>query len=337
MNTVKTISKFVLGAIAFLLVISLFLPSKVHVERTAIVKGSPETVYHLISNLPEWERWSPWHRIDPNMKLEYGTVKEGLGAEYSWKSEHDNVGNGSVKIVDAKPASYIKTNMNFMENGVAEAEYFLAPKPEGTEVRWTMDSDMGWNPIGRYFGLFMDGMIGKDYERGLHYLDSVAQIAKPAETFTMQLEMGTMPAQKLLLIKGTAPEAEIGKVLGEIYGKVQTAIKDNGLTMAGAPMALYDEPQGGVFTFEAGIPVDKKPEKALPKDVYYSELPTMPAAIAHFAGPYEKTAEAYPALEKLISEKGKTYGGKPMESYVSDPMEAKTPLDIKTDIYWPVK
>ena len=337
MNIVKIIAKYLLIVVGLLLVVSLFLPSKVHVERTALVKGSPETVYKLIANLKNWERWSPWHRIDPKMKLEYGAVFEGVGGEYAWKSTHSQVGNGSIKIVDAKQASYVKTDMNFMENGVANAEYFLSPKDGGTEVRWTMDSDMGWNPVGRYFGLFIEKMVGEDYEKGLHYLDSVAQITKPEATFTMNLEMGKMPAAKYLLVKGNAQEAEIGKTLGEIYGRIGAILKEQGMEMAGAPMAFYEEPQGGIFTFEAGIPISTKPGKPLPADVMFREMPEMEAAIAHFAGPYEKTAEAYPALEKLIQENRKTYAGNPMESYVSDPAEAKTPLDIKTDIYWPVK
>lgn len=336
MNTIKIILKWVGGIVLLLVVISFFLPSKVHVERKALVKAKPEVVYQLISNLPDWEKWSPWHRIDPKIKLTYGEIKEGKGASYSWTSDHSNVGNGSTLIEAAKPFEYIKTEMDFMENGKASAEYFLTKNPEGTEVRWTMDSDMGWNPIGRYVGLFMDKLIGPDYEKGLHYLDSVAQISHPRE-FDMKLEMGIRPAQKLLLIKSECKEEEISQKLGEIYGKIEAVLGPEKIQMIGAPMALYEEPANGVYKFEAGFPVDKKPMKSLPNGIYYLELPEMPAAIAHFFGPYEKTMEGYTALEKFITENGKSINGKPMESYISDPMEAKTPLDIKTDIIWPVK
>jgi len=39
--------------------------------------------------------------------------------------------------------------------------------------------DLGAGPIRRYFGLFMDGMIGPDYERGLGRLKTLAE-APPA-------------------------------------------------------------------------------------------------------------------------------------------------------------
>jgi hypothetical protein len=287
MNILKSILKILAGMVVLILIISFFLPSQIHVERTGLVKNNPETVFKLVNNLPDWEKWSPWHHIDPNMKIQYGEVKEGKGAYYSWTSDHKNVGNGKMTISDVKPTDYIKTEMDFMENGKGTAEFFLRPVEGGTEVKWTMDTDVGMNPIGRIFGLFMDKMIGPDYEKGLHNLDSVAQMVKPEE-FTIQLEMGTAPAQKLLLIKATAKEAEIGNKLGEIYGRITGLIGENGLQMAGAPLAIYETPQDGIFTFEAGIPVDKKPGKPLPKDVIYKETSEMEAAVCHFAGPTKK-------------------------------------------------
>lgn len=340
MQILKKILVFIVGLLVLLTVVSFFLPSKCHVERTALVKGSPETVYKLVSNLPNWERWSPWHRKDPNMKLEYGQLKEGAGAEYSWKSDHDEVGNGRIKIADVKSPSYVKCEMYFMDSDKpAYSEYFITPTPEGSQVKWTMDSDAGWNPMWRYMGLMMDKFVGKDYEQGLHNMDSVAQIAPVSSEadYKMDIEMGIMPAQKFLLIKATAKEAEIGNVLGKIYGEIGKVIGENGLKMAGAPMAFYDDPQDGTFTFEAGMPVDKKPAKPLPANVIYKEVAESPAIITHFAGPYEKTAAAYPAMEERMAKEGKSIAGKPMESYISDPAEAKTPLEIKTDIYWPVK
>ncbi|WP_254444454.1 MULTISPECIES: hypothetical protein [unclassified Ruegeria] len=37
----------------------------------------------------------------------------------------------------------------------------------GACVTWTVTSDMGFNPVFRIFGLFIDRMLGKTYELGL--------------------------------------------------------------------------------------------------------------------------------------------------------------------------
>ena len=40
----------------------------------------------------------------------------------------------------------------------------------GTRVTWTNEGDMGANPVNRYFGLFMDRLVGPDFEGGLKNL-----------------------------------------------------------------------------------------------------------------------------------------------------------------------
>jgi len=336
MKILKSILSILGGLILLALLISFFLPSKVHVERTAVVKGNPEVVFKLVNNLKDWEKWSPWHRLDAKMKIEYSEAVEGKGAHYSWKSDHSNVGNGKLTITESKPDEYVKTEMNFDE-GNGTGEFFLRPVDKGTEVKWTMDTDMGMNPIGKFMGLLMDNIIGADYEKGLHYLDSVAQITK-LDPYKMTLELGSSPATKIIVMKANGiKEAELGPKLGEIYGKIEPQLAASGLVMAGAPLAIYESPQDGLFTFEAGIPVDKAPTTKLPTGVFYKELPPSEAVICHFSGPYELTGAAYGALENFMKQKNKTVLSNPYESYVSDPMTAKNPLDIKTDIYWPVK
>ena len=44
---------------------------------------------------------------------------------------------------------------------------------DGAEVTWTVTSDMGLNPVFRIFGLFMDRMLGKTYERGLQNIKAL--------------------------------------------------------------------------------------------------------------------------------------------------------------------
>jgi effector-binding domain-containing protein len=334
MKTLLSIVKILFGVILLILVITFFLPSKVHVERTGIVKSSPETAFQLINNLQDWTQWSPWHRLDPNMKITYGPSKEGKGSYYEWTSEHDQVGNGKMTIAETKPVEYIKTEMNFMENGVATGEFFLRPVEGGTEVKWTMDSDMGMNPIGKLMGLFMDKWVGGDYERGLHYLDSVSQLQKPAAT-KMELEMGRVESLKLMLVKGTATEAEVGKTLEGIFGRLGELAVKEGIAITGVPVAIYEDPSNGTYAFEAGFPISSKPSKALPADVIYKETPASEAAICHFKGNPKSTPEAYQKMIGLIKEKGKAMAASPMEKYLSDGDENSADMEI--DIIWPVQ
>ena len=48
--------------------------------------------------------------------------------------------------------------------------FTLRPEGDGTQVTWAVDADLGFNPIARIMGRFMDGKLGPAYERGLHKL-----------------------------------------------------------------------------------------------------------------------------------------------------------------------
>ena len=41
-------------------------------------------------------------------------------------------------------------------------------------MTWTVTTDMGFNPVFRVFGLFMDRMLGKTYELGLKNINALA-------------------------------------------------------------------------------------------------------------------------------------------------------------------
>lgn len=66
-----------------LLFISFFLPSKSHVERSAILKAPAAVIHKSIADLHQWPNWSPWIRMDTNIVLEYQNNLIGKGASYS--------------------------------------------------------------------------------------------------------------------------------------------------------------------------------------------------------------------------------------------------------------
>jgi hypothetical protein len=51
----------------------------------------------------------------------------------------------------------------------------LEPAGAGTRVTWTNEGDMGTNPVNRYFGLFMDRLVGPDFEGGLKNLKTIVE------------------------------------------------------------------------------------------------------------------------------------------------------------------
>ena len=157
-------------------------PDKVHVERSAVIDAAPETVFGLISDFNQWERWSPWAKLDPNTK--YDISGEGVGHRMAWTSESRDVGSGSQEITELSPPHRMTTALDFGEMGKAKATFAIDAAGRSSKITWSLDTKMREGvpvlrqPMATFFGFFMEKWIGKSYEDGLADLKSVAETAQ---------------------------------------------------------------------------------------------------------------------------------------------------------------
>lgn len=174
----KVLVKILLGlviVVVLLAVVGFLLPREVHMERSIAVDATPNEVYQEINNFQNFNKWSPWAQIDPNTKYDYSGPASGVGAKMSWTSDHPDVGSGSQEIVESIPNQKVTNVLLFDGFEPSYASLIIEDAGNGSTVTWTFDGDMGNNPIGRYFGLFMEDMLGPQYEEGLSNLKMVVE------------------------------------------------------------------------------------------------------------------------------------------------------------------
>ena len=170
MKILKKILSIIVALVALLLVVSLFLPSKYHVERSLAMRAKPEAIIPFVVDLRLWPSWTAWNtERDPTLTFDYSGSRIGVGATSSWNGKQS--GTGTMTITSADPRTGAKYDLNF-EHGkyLSKGAITLEPAGDATKVVWTDDGDLGWSPIGRYFGLLMDKYMGPDFEAGLQKL-----------------------------------------------------------------------------------------------------------------------------------------------------------------------
>ncbi len=150
-------------------------PRHVIVERQISIAAPPEDVFPLVNSLQRGTEWSPWAERDPDMEVSFEGPEEGVGNIMSWASEVDTVGSGRQEIVESVENERVETALDFGGMGAARAWFILEPAGNGTNLTWGLDADMGNNPIGRWMGLMMDGLVGADYEAGLANIRALAE------------------------------------------------------------------------------------------------------------------------------------------------------------------
>jgi hypothetical protein len=68
----------------------------------------------------------------------------------------------------AEPGRRVACDLHSPDFGAASSgDLLLTPDGTGTKVTWTMNGDMGSNPLLRWMSLFGDRMVGADFEAGL--------------------------------------------------------------------------------------------------------------------------------------------------------------------------
>lgn len=156
------------GLIVFLLILPALLSSKCVITRSQVIKNSPDSTFNYISNLNNFTQWSPFLEREPSAKV---TVEgTGVGTKYSWAGE--KVGKGSMTIVGMQPNKQVDIKLEFTDpfQAVSSVNWVTEPADSGTKISWVYT----WDNIPyfkRLFTIGMDGMLGKDFEKGLSNLN----------------------------------------------------------------------------------------------------------------------------------------------------------------------
>jgi hypothetical protein len=185
-------------------------PNTYHVERSTRIDAPATVVFSQMEDFKAWGAWSPWDKLDPNMKKSYDGPPKGVGASYAWEG-NNKVGQGKMTIKDAKPPTSITYELQFIKPfaAVATTSFNLAPEGDkASKVTWAMDGNN--NLIGKVFSIFMnmDKTIGADFERGLAGLKTVSEAeAKKQSEAAAQAAKVEAEAAAVAAAKAQATEA----------------------------------------------------------------------------------------------------------------------------------
>lgn len=172
----RIIALVVVLALAGVLIYAATRPDTFSVQRSLAIKASPEKIFPLIENFHRWSEWSPYEKLDPEMKRSYTGPDSGPGAAYAWDGS-SKVGAGSMEILRTSVPGSIVIKLDFIRpiTGHNTATFTLVNAGDTTTVTWTMAGPSPY--ISKLMGLFfnMDQMIGKDFETGLANLKRIAE------------------------------------------------------------------------------------------------------------------------------------------------------------------
>lgn len=339
MKIIKGILLTLVALAAIAAAVGFLSPSKVHVERSILINAPSEIVHTQINDLHNWTKWSPWYRMDTAMKIEYNVIASGAGAGYKWNSNHEKVGNGDMTIT-ASTQDSISTAMNFMENGVATGNFIFSKADSGTKVTWTMDSDMGMNPIGRIFGLFMDKMLGPDFESGLANIKEVAEAvpAGPKKYRGFEVKEEDAADRTYIILKDSLGWDSIEAFCQKNTPAIYEAIGKAKLEIAGAAASLYFRWDSVSKTAIMAVAVPVVGDaKTKVKGFETFVLPAGKNLHIVYPGGYNGIGSAHYAMDDYMKENNFLQINPVVEEYVTGPDKEADSAKWVTNVYYRVK
>jgi len=165
------------GVIALFALVILVAPKDFHVERSITINRTSEQVFAYLKSLRRGEQWSPWHKLDPNIKMEYRGTDGTVGAVAAWAG-NEQVGEGEQEITAITEGERIDYELRFMKpmEGTSTSSLFTKKLDSGrTEVTWTMDghNEFPFNVLCLIFN--GKDMIGDQFDEGLNNLKTVIE------------------------------------------------------------------------------------------------------------------------------------------------------------------
>ena len=146
---------------------SYVLPASKTVSRRAVIKANAAEIYQLIVSTEGFQRFNPYSDTDQDLKISAFGPDSGVGAGFLFEGKE---GKGSQTVIAVEPNRQVQMEIDLGPMGKPVQTFSLNEQQDSTEVIWSTRSEFGLNPVGRVFGLFLDKMLGKTYERGLKNL-----------------------------------------------------------------------------------------------------------------------------------------------------------------------
>jgi effector-binding domain-containing protein/uncharacterized protein YndB with AHSA1/START domain len=316
----------------------LFLPSDVHVERSVTIDASPSKVYGYLLNIKKFNEWSPWSDIDPNTNYTYEGPESGVGAKMSWESDNEEVGSGTQWIAKVEENKLVHNKIEFEGfEGTSDAKLEIEPVEAGTQVTWGFDTEM--KGFGKIIGLFMDNMLGPQYEKGLGKLkENVESLPEYSVDITLEDVSGMNYLGIGRDLNMSMSDAEMSEIFGECYKKLGMAMGKNQIEPAGPPFAIYtkwDEETGEVSMI-AAMPVAEGSD-IQDDEIQKGEVKPCKAVKAVHVGAYSEMKPTYEDLDKYMKDNEMEAIGAPWEVYITDPAQETDTAKWVTHVYFPVE
>ena len=337
MRALRKIVLIVVGILVILVLVGFLLPSELSIQKSIRIATSEEVLFRKVSNMRNYNDWSPWFKQDPEAEYVFeGPEEGGPGSEIRWKGEVTK--EGKMMITRTVPYDSVFMEIYFgkdLKESASSNFYLSEVTPDSVEISWAFHMDMGAGPIGRYIGFFMKKEMATQYEIGLKELKSITESTPPPST--VDVELVQLEARQIIGILGHFNSySEASFSIKKSFNEVESFVASQQIDTPSYVTTYIALPEEGeAMDYIAGI--FREEEMSLPQNFVSHMMPSAQYLRAMHVGPHAGLSEAHAALGQALASGKYTLIGNTWEHYrVYAGVEADS-NQWQTDIYYPVR
>jgi hypothetical protein len=176
MQMIKGFLIAVTGLFIMITLVSLFIPSQVTVTRGVVVNAGAGKVFSVLHNFREWARWQPALKADP-AGLRFSNDSAGINSFCEWETHGKKNHFAFTALGDNRLTATLS------REGENEVVNTLRILPLGdsnsVQVEWKALTKLKWYPWEKFYGIFIEKMLGQGYEDALNGLKQYVEGLKP--------------------------------------------------------------------------------------------------------------------------------------------------------------
>lgn len=162
-----------LGAMAALIASR---PGTFHFERSGLINAPSEKIFPYLTNFKLGSQWTPYEKMDPNMKKTYSGPDSGVGSIMAFDGNR-KVGSGRLEMVTVIPNNFVEIRLTMLSPMKAEniVQYKLDTKDHGTLFTWSMSGHNNFLSKGISLFIDCDKLIGDQFSQGIQNLKQLTE------------------------------------------------------------------------------------------------------------------------------------------------------------------
>jgi hypothetical protein len=238
------------------------LPDHRHIDRSTEVSSPVRQIYDVIDGFRAYPSWTALRSYDPRVQLNLIGPDQGNGASVNWVSGDPRLESGSYTVTDSQQDTSV--TWGIVNNWRGENKKYtlnIKPNANGKTVAITMgyDVDYGWDLMGRYAGMYLEGDPATQIQIHLTRLQDMLATFPNVDYKDTQIDVKDVQGKPILYVSTTSKRTldEVADATDKAITAIQAVVKKNKISVTGTRITITTNWGDENYDFDVALPVDR--------------------------------------------------------------------------------